>query len=177
MATRSRGSRRKTEWAGLGAADGAAALPVPVNLTAGTAAIISAGAVVAGGSGLVDNEVTITRLIANMTCGLRSASADVSGSVAVGCAVVRTEAVAAGVAALPSPESDPDFEWLWYGVFPLRRLTSSQGTPTGADISLVQIDGRAQRIVRTGQTMIWLAESQGDAAFAGIGGRYLVKLP
>ena len=177
MATRSRGSRRKTEWAGLGAADGSASLPVPINLTAGTASVISAGAIVAGSSGLVDNEVTITRLIANLSVGLRTATADVAASVAVGCAVVRTEAVAAGVAALPSPESDPDFEWLWYGCFPLRTPPASQNGASGSTNAMIEIDGRAQRIVRTGQTMIWLAESQTATAFAGVGGRYLVKLP
>ncbi len=173
--SRGRGPRRKTQWAGFGDLAGAANLPVPLALTAGTPVILSFNMVLTGAVGLVDEEVTITRMIGQMLAFLRTDTASAMASVAVGCAIVRNETITAGVASLPSPEDDPDFEWLYYAVVPLLNPLSITGAsvPRGSRVSF---DVRGQRIVRAGQTPVWLAESQGEAAFCGVGGRYLSKL-
>ncbi len=174
----SRGTRRKTQWLGMGNAAGTAGtLPLAIDLTAGTAAVLSQGGAVAGGFGALDEEVTVTRMIGAVSVALRVQTAEVRGTVAIGCAVVRIEALAAGVGSLPSPESDPDFEWLYYGVFPL--FNSVQTANSGADRTsalILPFDVHSQRIVRTGSSLVWLAESEGNNAIAGVGGRYLVKL-
>ncbi len=172
-----RSMRRKTQWGGLGDSAAAANLPQPVDLVAGTPVIISTGIITTGGAGIFDEEFTITRTIVSVMAALRNATINVEATVAIGCAVARNEAIAAGVASLPSPEDDPDFEWLYYGVFPL--ANGPQTANVGADKMAgwqVNVDVHGQRIVRTGQTIVWLAESQGNNCQAGVAGRYLIKL-
>jgi len=114
-------------------------------------------------------------MIGSITLALNLDTALATGTVAVGCAIARVEAINAGVASLPSPEDDPDFEWLYYGVFqainPMNALRD--GPVTGFR---VPFDVRGQRVVRSGQTPVWIAESQGQSLAIGVGGRYLVKL-
>ncbi len=167
-------SRRKTQWAGFGSSTGTAVLPQQVALTAGTAAIISFNVVAAGALGLFDEEFTITRMIGQFAAFMTVGTADLKATVAVGCGVTRSETVTAGVASLPSPEDDPDFEWLYYGVFGLHNAVSGQT----ADHSHVRasFDVKGQRIVRLGQTVVWIAESQTSDVQALVGGRYLAKL-
>ncbi len=172
----SRAMRRKTQWAGFGNETGAALLPVVIQLTANIAQIISQNAVIAGGLGFVDEEVTITRMIGNLIAGVRIATAEADSTIAVGCVVARVEAIAAGVASLPSPEDDPDAEWLYYGVFPTVNQVASQIAADGASAWKQSFDVRGQRVVRAGSSLVWLAESQTNAAFVGVGGRYLGKL-
>ena len=169
------GPRRKTQWGAFGSPAGAATIPTWVNLTAGTAAIISTAITVAGTVGLLDEEFTITRTIGRFNFATNVSTANLTGSVAVGCAVARVEAITAGVASLPSPEEDPDFEWLFYGVYGVKNPAGTlQDGPLSA--SFIDFDVRGQRIVRRGETIIWLAESETLAMQAMIGGRYLVKL-
>jgi len=170
------GSRRKTQWAGMGNSSGAAALPTYITLTAGVASILSTGLIVRGASGLIiEGEVTITRMIAEYTAVLDSETADVQATMAIGCGLVRQEAIDVGVTALPSPEDDPDFEWLYYAVHGMRNEPVSA---LQTDISTLRksLDVRGQRILRVGMNVVWLAETQTSNAFCVVGGRYLVKL-
>jgi len=172
-----RGMRRKTQWGGFGNSAGLAVLPEFVALTAGTPAILSSGIVISGGVGLLDEESTVTRTIGQFAAILNSATAALDGSVAVGCVVSRDEAVIAGVASLPSPEDDPDAEWLYYGVFGLHNPIAS-GLEGAMSLQTVRadFDVRSQRIVRVGSTVVWIAESESVNVDVLIGGRYLVKL-
>jgi len=176
-AFRGGGPRRKTQWAGMGDAAGAANLPIPLNLTAGTPLIISQAGILGGAAGFVDEEVTLVRTIGMISAVLDTTSAGVVGSVAIGCGVMRLEALAIGVTALPSPEDDPDFEWLYYAVIPLSfgpSVSRGFGNAAGTSISF---DVRGQRRVGRSETPVWIAESQNANAEVGVGGRYLVKLP
>ena len=154
---------------------GAAVLPAPIALTAGTAAFVSIGAILGGASGFVEEEVTITRMVGMVSAGIRTDTTSATASVAIGCGVFTGEALSAGIASLPSPEDRPDFEWLYYNVFPLWNPLALDGSSNGRGIN-ISFDVKGQRIMRAGQTVAWIAESQGQAAFAGVGGRYLVKL-
>ncbi len=172
-----RGARRKTQWAGMGDATGGAVLPIPVSLTAGTASIISTGAIIGGGAGFVEEEVTLTRTIGNVFAQIAVNAASSGIAIALGLAVARAEAVAAGVASLPSPESDPDFEWVYYTVL-MGRNPVAGSSPADNDIWKFQsnFDVKSQRVLRSGQTFVWLAESQSSSGVIGVGGRYLCKL-
>ena len=171
------GPRRKTQWAGFGSNTGTAVLPQVLDLSTGTALILSSGMIVGGSAGLVDEEVTITRTLPSIFAGVRVATAEEAATIAIGCGVFRSEAVAAGVGSLPSPEDDPDFEWLYYGVFPLSNAIGAQSEGSEWNVWKTMPDVRGQRVVRSGYTVAWLAESQNANAMAGVGGRYLVKLP
>jgi len=171
-----RAMRRKTQWAGMGNNAGAATLPTFSSVGDGTASIISSGAIVSGSAGIVDEEFTITRMIGQIAATIEVTTNAIEGSLAVGCAVARQEAITAGVASLPSPEDDPDFEWLFYGVYGMHNDETSGAVDTALKTLRVDFDVRGQRIVRNGSSIVWIAEGQGSAMAALVGGRYLVKL-
>ncbi len=169
------GARRKTQWGGFGSESGTAALPALVTLTATTSVILSQGIVADGALGMLDEEFTVARVIGHVTGAIGIDTAVTSGTIALGCAVARNEAITAGVASLPSAEDDPDFEWLYYAVF---QVLNPQNALRDGPLSGVQFqfDVRGQRIVRKGQSLVWIAESQDSNCVAGVGGRYLIKL-
>ena len=175
MAKTHGGPRRKTQWGGFGSNTGTAAIPEFVDLAAGTAVILSSNIVKGATVGVNDEEFTVTRTIGRFSFSIDVTTAAAAASVAVGCAVVRNEVVAGGVGVLPSPEDSPDFEWLYYGVYHMVNPGSSLADGPLSS-GFVDFDVRGQRIVRNGQTLVWLAEAQGNAARGAVGGRYLVKL-
>jgi len=177
MANRSyaRVMRRKVQWAGFGSASGTAALPRLGAMAAGTPIILSQGSVLGGALGFLDEEVTITRMIGQLTVGLNVDTALADATVAVGCLVVRNEALVAGVVSLPSPEDDPDSEWLYYvSTILVNPQSALRDGPTSSIV--IAFDVRSQRILRAGWSVVWLAESEGNNAIAGVTGRYLAKL-
>ncbi len=167
--------RRKTQWAGFGDTAGAANLPTLVSSAAGASVIVSQALIVGGGSGLVDEEVTVTRMIGSWTASISATTGSLIATVAIGCAIVRLETIGVGVAALPSVETDPDFEWLYYGGMILRAPNSTmQDGPLSSVV--VPFDVKGQRIVHAGESMVWIAEAQTQTVFVGVTGRALVKL-
>ncbi len=170
-----RSMRRKTQWAGFGDAAGAANFPAAVNVSPGTAVIISTNMIVQGAAGLVDEEVTITRMIGQWSATINSDSALASSTVAIGCLVARNEAINAGVASLPDPENEPDAEWLYWGAWSGRNPQNAlrDGPISGGRM---EFDVRSQRIVRAGFSTVWIAMSQATTATVTVAGRYLAKL-
>ena len=170
-----RAMRRKTQWGGFGSASGGATLPEEVALTLNVAQIISSGIVIGNSTGVLDEEVTVTRTIGSITVSLDADTALVDATVAVGLAVVRSEAANAGVGSLPSPEDDPDFEWLYYTVLGLKNPQNAlRDGPLSAQ--RVMFDVRGQRIIRSGSSVVWIAECQAANCTAQVSGRYLMKL-
>ncbi len=168
--------RRRTQWAGFGDINGAANIPTLTPVTNGSTAIIGQAIIIQGSSGLVDEEFTITRMIGFMTAVINSTTSSAIGSMAVGCLVARNEAVAAGVASLPSPEADPDSDWLYYASMVLRNPANAETNgPVNGKITF--FDVRGQRIVRNGETLVWLASANDSNMVVAAAGRYLVKLP
>jgi len=171
-----RAMRRKTQWAGFGDVTGTANLPTMVTVAANASVIISQGLIVANSAGLVDEEVTITRVIGDISVAVAADGALSRWTLALGLAVSRLEAITAGVASLPSAEDDPDFEWLYYTV--LQGINPQNTLRDGPLSGLhVRFDVKGQRVVRTGYSVVWIAEAQTTAVQVGVGGRALVKLP
>jgi len=175
MARRGHG-RRKTQWVGFATAAGAASLPLEVSLTAGTAALLSFGSYAGGAAAPTIDEFTVTRTIGRLTVSINNDTALIDATVAVGCGVMRNEALVAGIASLPDPEDDPDFEWLYYGVFGLKNPMNALRDGPVSSLS-VPFDVRGQRVVRSGWSLFWIAESEAASVSAMVGGRYLIKLP
>ncbi len=172
----SRGSRRKTEWAGFGNSVGAAALPTPVSvLTSAPRAILSLNVIVGGGLGFLDQEVTITRMIGQLMIAMNTSVAEAQASWAVGCIVERNEAAAAGIGSMPSPEDDPNSEWLFYASGSLINPDNAlKDGPTSS--RFVDFDVRGQRIMRSGETLVWIGHAETSNLIMGVNGRLLVKL-
>ena len=170
-----RAMRRKTQWAGFSAAAGGQTLPVAVNVAAAAVGIVSAGFTIAGGSGAVDEEVTVTRTLGIARFKMDAATALLSAQFAMGCIVARNEAVTAGVASLANPITDPDAEWLYYVTGNLLRGNAANDED-GTSTATIPFDVRGQRIVRAGSTLVWIAAAQTAAVQSMVGGRYLLKL-
>ena len=170
-----RGSRRKTQWAGMGTPAAGAALPSWVTLTAGTAAVLSVGMIVGSGAGLFDEEITLTRTIGRVSASLQGLGTAVRGQVAFGCGVVTGEAITAGVASLPDPEVRPDFEWVYHKVLAVDLNTIN--LPVDLTSAFADFDVSSQRVMRAGMNIFWIAMAQDFNPRVVVGGRYLVKLP
>ncbi len=172
----SRAMRRKTQWAGFGDAAGAANIPAWVAGAVGTPAIVSQAMIVQNAAGLIDEEITITRMIGRIGVTIDVATAGSRGAIAIGCLVARVTAISAGVASLPSPEDDPDSDWLYYAVLPVLNPATAD-TDGPLSMYTYDFDVKGQRVVRSGETPVWLMESQTVNCEAFVGGRYLAKLP
>jgi len=172
-----RAMRRKTQWGGFGDAAGGANLPSWTTVASGASVIISQALIRQGSSGIVDEEFTITRMIGTFAARMSVQTADANAIVAIGAIVQKQVAIAAGVASLPSLEDAPDSEWLYYSVQALRNpLTVDVTEDYGLGWVRQSFDVRSQRVVRSGDSIVWLAEAQNGAVVAQVGGRYLVKL-
>jgi len=173
----SRGMRRKTQWAGFGNATVAApAMPLPVAVTAAApAAILSQGAIIAGGSGFADEEVTITRMIGRLMVRISGTTQGLEASYAIGVIVARNEAITAGIASLPSPESDPDAEWLGYWQGSLKNANNAL-VDGPVSSSFLDFDLRSQRVMRNGQSIVWVGHAETNTIVMAANGRYLAKL-
>ncbi len=165
-----RAVRRKTQWAGSLDAAGASIFPSEVAVGG---AILAQGFLIAGSSGVVDEETTITRTIGRITAQLDGVTVS-SGEYGIGCIVARNEAVTAGVASLASPETDPDAEWLYYTTGHFDRPVASDDT--GIATASFNFDVRGQRIVRAGSTVVWIGAARGATINVSVNPRYLLKL-
>ena len=169
------GPRRKTQWGGMGTRAGGAGPGVPVTQATGVATIVSQGIITEGGSaGLLDDEITITRMIGEVFVQTNDAAAE-QASVAVGCYVARGEAISAGVGSLPDPGDDPGAEWLYYFA---GGMVQDQAAVQGVESETIRMpfDVKGQRIVRSGSSVVWVALLEGGPGFVAVNGRYLVKL-
>ena len=173
-----RGTRRKTEWGGFGDQAGGAALPdvIAIAAGAGNRQILSKDIVTAGLAAVAAQEYTITRMIGHLTVALNVTTAVATATIAVACGIAREDAITAGVASLPAPEDDPDFEWLFYSSIFLKNPNDTSQTGP-ASTRIISFDVRGQRIVRAGNIPFWIASCVTSNCQAAATGCYLVKLP
>ncbi len=167
-------SRRKTQWFGIGSSAGGVGPNPPVAIASGGVSILSQAFIASGSSGALEEEVTITRMIGEILVASNDTTAE-EAAFAIGCIVARNEAVAAGVASLASPSSDPDAEWVYYVA---GGVVQEEAAPIGsfAEVARVPFDVRGQRIVRAGSTVVWIAQAVSGPLFMSVNGRYLTKL-
>jgi len=177
-AFRGRGPRRKTQWAGFGSETGTAQLPSMVDVgTGGPSQILSQGLTASGTFGIAPNEeVTITRMIGQVIAVMNSNTALDQATFAIGCIVQRAEAIAAGIASMPSPETSPDAEWLYYvSGFLVNPQNALRDGPLSAQV--VNFDVKGQRIIRAGSQIAWIGHAEDTSMVMGVTGRVLFKLP
>ena len=177
MARGARGQapRRKTEWGAFANEAGVVAVPRLINIVSGASNVLSNGIVVEGGTGFVDQEVTITRMIGVVSARIDVETAASVGELALGMIVARSEAITAGVAALPDPIDNPGASWLFWYSTQLRRMNLDNDDGGLATIRM-PFDVKGQRVLRAGSTTVWIASAQNVNMEVGVAGRVLVKL-
>ena len=129
-------------------------------------------------------EVTIVRIRGMASAYLQSATAVGDGfRGAVGIALVTAEAITAGVASVPTPLGDDDWDgWIWHSYFDVRAVTSTiaDGVNAGGAVVRIPIDSKAMRIWNDNLRLfgVWEVVESGTAVAEAVAStRVLVKLP
>ena len=120
--------------------------------------------------------ITIVRLRGLLSMIPNIASADQTIVGAVGFGVVSDQALAAGVASMPGPWSDPDWDgwFMWMGISQKFEFASGVGLLTS---SVQQImDSKAMRKVGPNEAVVAIGESQAIAFDVSVPSRMLIKL-
>ncbi len=158
---RTRAAKRLTTW--VGSADTGGSV-----IAAGTKVILQSNAT------LGDTTIVRVRGMLDPRPNVFSQDIDVVGAFGMG--IVSDQAFAAGVASVPGPFTDPDFDWfVWMGFSWRSEFTTDIGRLIGSVPQV--IDSKAMRKVNQNQTVVIVAEGQGDALFVNAVFRMLVKLP
>ena len=157
--------RRKSTW--VGQADQAF-----VSVGANASAIIASFP----NTGNFDVPVTLIRSRGLLSVVPQVFTTDVNVIGAFGAAIVSAQAFAAGAGSIPGPWSNADFEgwFIWQAVSYFYDVTTDVGRlvfPTQ------EIDSKAMRKFDTGETIVFMFESQAPALSVSAPVRLLFKLP
>ena len=116
---------------------------------------------------VVSEPVTIIRLRGWFDFYLESASAVGSGfSGAAGIGIVSTDAFAAG--AVPDPNEDLDWPWIWHTFFDVRSITATiaDGSNAVAAVQRIEIDSKAMRKQNPAETLFGATETIAESGTA-----------
>ncbi len=80
-----------------------------------------------------------------------------------GLGIVSSDAFAAGAASMPDPAGEPEYPWLWWGeIFLESRWATGAGNPQpagwGPDRMRLDVDTKAMRKVKPGESLMWAIE-------------------
>ena len=75
---------------------------------------------------------------------------------ACGLAIISTDAFDLGATAVPDPAGDAEFPWLYWTEFALTSTTTDDRNAIGASNMRVEVDSRAMRKVKPGESMAWI---------------------
>ncbi len=131
---------------------------------------------------LVDEtQVTLVRIRGDMELFLTANTAagdGFFGAVAIGMTTV--EAVAAGVASLPGPQVDADWDgWIWHRFFNILGAGSTDGEDGPSTVQRIEVDSKAMRKWSNGYIMFGIIEKVEQGTAVGemfVDTRMLVKL-
>ncbi len=163
-------TRRQTSW-----------FRGPEN-AAGTQLTSSGATLLGNGATATEDGLTLVRTRGILTFMLTAATAASDGfHGAFGLAIVTTPAFQAGVASLPSPVTEIDWDgWLYHQFFKAQAPSAFTANGTGPWVYQFQIDSKAMRKVADNESFILVAEvvEVGTAALAiNADSRMLFKLP
>ncbi len=163
---RGKGPRRKTQW--VGPADQA-----NVTVAAGGASILNSFDPQAQGL----QSPTIVRTRGSFSFQPAAFSADVAIHGAYGIGVVSDQSFNAGVASMPEPFSDADWDgwFVWRSFTMAFEFQDATGTQFPVNI-MYEIDSKAMRKVGPNETVVAIAESQSGAFNCADHTRLLFKL-
>jgi len=163
-----RRSRRETQW-----------LEMPVVNTTLAAASTAALVLVLTTAEKAMRPFTIVRTRMFFHVASDQVAADESQSCALGIAVVSDQAVAIGVTAVPTPDTDRGSDlWLVYEEMFSKLVIGGTADSVGLVGMFQKVDSKAMRKVEEGQDVAVVIETtpSSSGVIAAIGGRLLIKL-
>ena len=120
---------------------------------------------VQGASLAFGNSATILRIRGAVQASFDStntAGDDITLTWALG--MVSTDAFAAGLGSMPDPAGEPEYPWLWWGTMFLHsELTVAPPGGWGTLAQRLEVDSKAMRKVKPGQSLVWLMQATGQA--------------
>ncbi len=75
-----------------------------------------------------------------------------------GIGVISSDAFTAGAASMPDPGGEAEYPWLWWGSMRLRSEVTSQVEPWGISAQRLEVDTKAMRKMKPGQSLVMIAE-------------------
>ncbi len=100
---------------------------------------------------------TVMRLRGRFYAQLDIGGVDERAVIAVGVIKVSDEALAAGVASIPSPDTDGDAEWIWHGYL-IVSAGAEAAVVTDAMFDRVEVDSKAMRRFKASDSLAVVAE-------------------
>ena len=79
-----------------------------------------------------------------------------------GLGIVSTDAATLGATAMPDPDDEPEFPWLWWGAMELRSNLTAGANAWGLQAQRLEVDSKAMRRFKPGQSLVWVAQTFGD---------------
>ena len=108
-----------------------------------------------------EEQATIVRIHGFVQLFLTASDAAASGfAVAMGFGIVTAEAFAAGVASMPSPLTDANWDgWMWHKFVQVRSIAAAAADFNGlASVQNIDIDVKAMRILQSDNTLFGATE-------------------
>ena len=125
-------------------------------------AALASGGVAIGACIAFTTQNTIMRVRGNYLVSMDGPVDNDRAIVGLGLIIVSDEALAAGVASVPTPGTDADAPWLWHQFVPLQ---AQAGTSVGASLNAMsvvargEIDSRAMRRVKQNESIVMSMET------------------
>ncbi len=80
-----------------------------------------------------------------------------------GLGIVSSDAFTLGATALPNPGGQAEYPWLWWGGGNLEAFVAAGEEAFGTTAFRLEVDSKAMRKVKPGQTLAWIVETAGVA--------------
>ena len=103
---------------------------------------------------------TILRIRGGGHIGIDGGADGAANNVTVGIGIVSTDAATLGATALPDPQDEPEYDWMWWRELNVKRIV--QTAETDSDIAGTVrwvIDSKAMRKVKPGQSLIMIFQT------------------
>jgi len=119
----------------------------------------SAAATILGSSLAFAIPATILRVRGQVLVLLDNAAVGVTQGVAMGLAVISSDAFAAGVVAVPDPAGELDYPWLWWNSVKLFTDSGASIDNFGMQYQRVEVDSKAMRKMKPGESLVFIAQT------------------
>ena len=81
--------------------------------------------------------------------------------------IVSTDAFTAGSGSVPDPGGEPEYPWIWWQNIRLDatsvQASSTVQTPWGPGAMRLEVDSKAMRRIKPGQSVCWVVQSRAQA--------------
>ena len=117
------------------------------------------GTTLLGGLG-ISRSSTILRCVSGFTAGIGNVApvAEDEADLTIGLGIISSDAFALGSTAVPDPEDEPDFAWLFWKHYSFWFPTTTQDPSSQSSSVRESFDIRSMRKIRPRETLAWMIQ-------------------